>query len=159
MSPRLIRVPQQHPQQQLRICSHLNMPLLLVVIVLLFLSLAVERVQGWGTIGHEMVANIAYDRLTNRTRQTVVKILLGDNSTNPTNGTYDAGSPLADVADWADRVSYKSRDGLDWMDDDGDGGDDGMKDLTVPLYCTTVSNPRHDDIFVGEILLPLVSTN
>jgi hypothetical protein len=67
---------------------------------ILTLSLGVASVTGWGTEGHEMVANVAYERLTPQTRQAVLSIL------GHTNGTEDAGSPLAAVADWADRVRY-----------------------------------------------------
>ena len=53
---------------------------------------------AWGKIGHEMVANIAYQRLSNPSRQTVHAILGNTNNAE--------GSPLAAVADWADRVRY-----------------------------------------------------
>jgi hypothetical protein len=74
--------------------------MVLRLLSILTLSLGVASVTGWGTEGHEMVANVAYERLTPQTREAVLSIL------GPTNGTEDAGSPLAAVADWADRVRY-----------------------------------------------------
>jgi hypothetical protein len=67
----------------------------------LFLSTMLVPVSGWGTIGHEVVANLAWHRLSNQTRQAIQDILGNDDDTN---GTDVAGSPLASVADWADRV-------------------------------------------------------
>ena len=53
---------------------------------------------AWGKTGHEMVANLAYARLSKEAQQAVVTILGNRNDT--------FGSPLAAVADWADRVRY-----------------------------------------------------
>jgi hypothetical protein len=64
------------------------------------LFLSIVTVSGWGTVGHEVVANLAWQRLSNQTRQAIQDILGHDD----TNGTEVAGSPLASVADWADRV-------------------------------------------------------
>lgn len=55
---------------------------------------------AWGTTGHEIVANIAWNRLNNLTQDLVTGIL------GPVNGTEEAGSPLAAVADWADQVRF-----------------------------------------------------
>jgi hypothetical protein len=68
-------------------------------LALLTLISLFESACGWGTVGHEIVANLAYHRLTNETKQAVLEIL------GPSNDT-DAGSPLAAVADWADQVRY-----------------------------------------------------
>jgi hypothetical protein len=58
--------------------------------------------RGWGQTGHEMVANIAYERLSKETQDAIKAILRGYNHTRD----KDAGSPLAVVANWADRVKY-----------------------------------------------------
>jgi hypothetical protein len=68
-------------------------------LILLTLHSLLDTACGWGTLGHEMVANLAYHRLTNETKQAVQDIL------GPVNATL-AGSPLAAVADWADQVRY-----------------------------------------------------
>lgn len=59
---------------------------------------SIPTVIAWGKIGHEMVANIAWSRLSNDTKTWVSSVL----------DIHDvrAGSPLADVADWADIVRY-----------------------------------------------------
>ena len=64
------------------------------------LLLGIHSVAAWGKIGHEMVANLAYARLSKEVQQAVVSILGNRNDT--------FGSPLAAVADWADRVRYTS---------------------------------------------------
>jgi S1/P1 Nuclease len=68
------------------------------------LSMMLVPASGWGTIGHEVVANLAWHRLSNHTRQAIQDILGNDDE----NGTEVAGSPLASVADWADRVRTKN---------------------------------------------------
>ena len=68
-------------------------------LALLTLISLLDPACGWGTVGHEMVANLAYHRLTNETKQAIQGIL------GPSNDT-SAGSPLAAVADWADQVRY-----------------------------------------------------
>jgi hypothetical protein len=78
-------------------------------------------VAGWGTLGHEMVANIAWHRINDGTKAWIEDIL------GPQNNTEEAGSPLAAVADWADRVRYfKPWSGplhyIDVRDDLYDGG-------------------------------------
>lgn len=62
--------------------------------------IGIHSVSAWGKIGHEMVANLAYTRLSREAQQAVVTILGNENDT--------FGSPLAAVADWADRVRYTS---------------------------------------------------
>lgn len=78
-------------------------------------------VEGWGTLGHEIVANIAWNRLgvsrkqgqhhqekkdqQHDTRTSPIQDWL-INITGPLNGTDVAGSPLAAIADWADRVRH-----------------------------------------------------
>lgn len=53
---------------------------------------------AWGKLGHEMVANVAWHRLSNETKSWVSSVL----------GAVDTaeGSPLAAVASWADTVRY-----------------------------------------------------
>jgi len=79
-------------------------------ILLLALCVAVD---GWGKLGHEIVANLAWKLLTNQTRSSLTKIL----EANHTN--YDAMlqlrspqddptcpdcSPIGMIADWADQI-------------------------------------------------------
>ena len=68
-----------------------------ILIVSVCLSLIPNGVFGWGTIGHEMIANLAWEQLCNDTRD-VIQTILG-----PVNSTQ-TGSPLAAIADWADQV-------------------------------------------------------
>jgi hypothetical protein len=65
----------------------------------LVLVLTPQQVHAWGKIGHEMVANIAWSRLSNST-QTWVATALGPIHHD------DVGSPLAAVSTWADRVRF-----------------------------------------------------
>ena len=69
-----------------------------IVVCLSLLLLPPTGVLAWGKIGHEMVANVAWYRLSNET-QTWISTILGVEEMN-------AGSPLAEVADWADVVRY-----------------------------------------------------
>lgn len=71
----------------------------MVLTVGFLLLLLPHHVHAWGKVGHEMVANIAWSRLSNST-QTWVASVLGP--------TYhdDVGSPLAAVSTWADRVRF-----------------------------------------------------
>ena len=80
--------------------STIMLPLSFIMVTTILLPTGVN---GWGTIGHEMVGNIAYDRLTNQTRQAILKIL--DNYTSP-DSIDEAGTPLGAIADWADRVRF-----------------------------------------------------
>jgi len=58
-----------------------------------------QGTHGWGIVGHEMVANIAWYRLSNETKAWVSSVLGNVN-------TKQAGSPLAAVSTWADQVRY-----------------------------------------------------
>jgi hypothetical protein len=69
-----------------------------LLLVLVASICCIDTASAWGKVGHEMVANIAYKRLSNPARQMVHAILGTTNNTE--------GSPLAAVADWADRVRY-----------------------------------------------------
>lgn len=62
-------------------------------------------VDAWGTDGHQMVANIAWSRLSNKTQAWVRSILMAT-STNTNTSTGSLDSPLADIANWADTVRY-----------------------------------------------------
>lgn len=74
-----------------------------ISIILLFL-LSVSRALAWGKVGHDMVANLAYERLSNETQEAVKNILRkSDGSYGDDDG---AGSPLASVANWADKVRF-----------------------------------------------------
>ena len=81
-----------------------SLPSVLLFALVLALKTSNNCVSGWGKIGHEMIGNVAWQRLSNSTKDAVRSILLRKD------GTYgdhdDAGSPLASVADWADMVRY-----------------------------------------------------
>ena len=64
-------------------------------------------VDAWGKDGHQMVANIAWSRLSNETQAWVRSILMADtNTSSSSSSTGSLDSPLADVANWADTVRY-----------------------------------------------------
>ncbi len=69
------------------------------IVVSLIMPMAVV---AWGEYGHEIVANVAWHRLSDTAREAVTDLL------NMTNATLivETGSPLAAVANWADRVRY-----------------------------------------------------
>ena len=71
------------------------MKLLYPLLVLLLPQLC----SSWGTVGHEVIANLAWNLLTNDAQRWVQQILnvTIENSTQ---------TPLGDVADWADRVRH-----------------------------------------------------
>lgn len=74
------------------------------ILAFLYFIVPVPGTMAWGKIGHQMVANLAWRRLSNETQATINKILIRED------GTYgdddDAGSPLASVANWADKVRF-----------------------------------------------------
>jgi hypothetical protein len=59
-------------------------------------------VSAWGEYGHEIVANLAWGRLSFATQRRITAVL------NITNATLieETGSPLAAVANWADNVRH-----------------------------------------------------
>jgi hypothetical protein len=70
-----------------------------------FTLLVVDRivhVKAWGKDGHEVVANIAYNLLTEATKEAAYNILFPSDDFNAT----EHQSPLAAVANWADKVRY-----------------------------------------------------
>lgn len=69
--------------------------------ILLCLSLFIHTSFAWGTLGHEMIGNLAWHRLSPSAKSWVQEILhvvemSGD----------DDNSPLGKVADWADQVRH-----------------------------------------------------
>lgn len=72
--------------------------MLLSMFLLSVLLLVSPTVDAWGKYGHQMVANIAWSRLSNETQAWIRSTLAIDKES--------MGSPLADVADWADVVRY-----------------------------------------------------
>jgi len=73
------------------------------VFILASLLLLFPRVEAWGKIGHQIVANIAYNRLDQDKREKIDIIL---NFTDFETQGFD--NQLAAVADWADTVRYVS---------------------------------------------------
>jgi hypothetical protein len=59
--------------------------------------------EAWGTLGHEMVGNLAWHRLTESTQTWVKELLIVT-----TRGSKEdpSLSPLARVADWADQIRH-----------------------------------------------------
>eukprot|EP00978_Attheya_sp_CCMP212_P025082 scaffold80008_cov47-Attheya_sp.AAC.4 len=73
--------------------------------VVSFLVTSKHGVEAWGKDGHQIVANIAYQRLSPATQDAVKDILRReDGSYGDDDAT--AGSPLASVASWADKVRF-----------------------------------------------------
>jgi hypothetical protein len=65
-----------------------------------FLVLLLPRFcNAWGTVGHEVIANVAWNLLTNET-QDWVRVVLNDTADDSNQ------SPLGMVADWADAVRH-----------------------------------------------------
>jgi hypothetical protein len=58
---------------------------------------------AWGTIGHEIVANVAWRLLSNETQAWAKEILEWNDTTVEDDNN---NSPLGAVADWADRVRH-----------------------------------------------------
>eukprot|EP00525_Craspedostauros_australis_P002272 CAMPEP_0198129936 /NCGR_PEP_ID=MMETSP1442-20131203/52827_1 /TAXON_ID= /ORGANISM="Craspedostauros australis, Strain CCMP3328" /LENGTH=398 /DNA_ID=CAMNT_0043790439 /DNA_START=269 /DNA_END=1465 /DNA_ORIENTATION=+ len=100
-------------------------------VVAMHLSCAIPRTQAWGTEGHEIVANIAYERLSQDAKD-FVQAILGN-----MNNTKEAGSPLAAVADWADRVRpyYHWSGALHYIDVSDDQIDGGCPINTTNAQC------------------------
>lgn len=101
---------------------------LCVLVQVLLLLLRSTRCHGWGTIGHEVVANVAWAALSAEAR-TWVTLLLSSNGTSSFPATttirhandqdasnsrattlktiqQEDNSPLGEVADWADQVRH-----------------------------------------------------
>ena len=70
--------------------------------LLILLASVPASVTAWGEYGHEIVANIAWARLSSTTQAKLSAML------NVTNTTLiqETGSPLAAVANWADHVRH-----------------------------------------------------
>lgn len=74
--------------------------------LLLVLSLQLATyTAGWGKDGHELVGNLAYRMLSDKTKDMVDKILVDHPLPRTTTST---NTPLGDVADWADQVRIHS---------------------------------------------------
>lgn len=69
---------------------------------LVLLSSLPSLSSAWGEFGHEIVANLAWRRLSSTTQHKIATIL------NITNATLidETGSPMAAVANWADHVRH-----------------------------------------------------
>lgn len=77
-------------------------PLAAFVVAFVVVFVVAVPVAAWGEYGHEVVANVAWHRLSAEARASVSALL------NVTNSTLvdEAGSPLAAVANWADQVRH-----------------------------------------------------
>jgi len=59
---------------------------------------------AWGSEGHAIIANIAYNRLSHETKGVITDILFPDGDYNYT--AHGFASPMAAVASWADSARY-----------------------------------------------------
>ena len=80
----------------------LSLSSLVVVVPVIFLTTC-PQVTAWGREGHEIVANIAYNILTEATKDASYRVLFPSDDFNATD---DHTSPLAAVANWADKVRF-----------------------------------------------------
>mmetsp|Transcript_56036 Transcript_56036/g.67267 ORF Transcript_56036/g.67267 Transcript_56036/m.67267 type:complete len:191 (-) Transcript_56036:370-942(-) len=69
--------------------------------LLLLITLLPTPSQSWGRDGHEIIGNIAYNRLTSSARE-AINIILGNITTDS-----DSNTPLGAMADWADQIRNK----------------------------------------------------
>lgn len=96
--------------------SAFSLLFVLTIIIVYLLIFQTTDVDAWGSDGHEIIANIAYSRLSREARAAVNTILIGSQflkgpiNTNKSRmrikSASSSNSPLADVADWADKVRY-----------------------------------------------------
>lgn len=80
-----------------------------LMIELAFL-MKIEQSYSWGMDGHEIIGNIAYERLSTKSQEKACAILSKNNDNKPLFGDDDGQSCLGRVADWADEYKY-SHDG------------------------------------------------
>lgn len=94
----------------------------LLLLVSYFTILKPTTIHAWGKDGHQIVANIAYNRLSPSSRAAVDKIL------NITIYPYSTQTPLGVVADWADEYRQKEKwsEQLHYID---------IPDETLPMGC------------------------
>lgn len=89
---------------------------------------------GWGKKGHAIVANIAYNRLSQETKYIVSRILFPDGNYN--HAAHGFASPLEAVASWADSArftkEYSWTAPLHYID---------IKDLSLAGGCPSTSTP------------------
>jgi hypothetical protein len=80
-----------------------------MIFIRTFLSISISTffysgvVHSWGKLGHEIVANMAWSRLTTPTKRWINEILNQEVSSFQKSSS---GSPLAYVSNWADIVRY-----------------------------------------------------
>ncbi|GKY95136.1 hypothetical protein MPSEU_000477500 [Mayamaea pseudoterrestris] len=88
--------------------NHRQLPLFqrIIIIGLPFFALP-HSVQAWGKEGHQIVANLAWDLISNDT-QTKLYDIIASSSYGIDKDCNDKCSPLAQVADWADTARYSS---------------------------------------------------
>ena len=88
--------------------------LLMVLTTLIFylLLFSTPAADAWGSDGHEIIANIAYHRLSHQARTSVNKILngnhyfIGKKRDQKRIKMSATNTPLGEIATWADRVRY-----------------------------------------------------
>lgn len=85
----------------------------LTTLIVYLLVVNPHETEAWGRDGHEIVANVAYRRLSRSARAEINAILLSPSSNDDRRRgdvehqqDDDGDTPLARVADWPDRVRY-----------------------------------------------------
>lgn len=87
-----------------------------------------DTVHGWGTVGHEVIGEIAWSRLSAYAQLAVKDILHSSDSCYPRRNSSLLPSPLAQVSTWADYIRYVP--GYDW---------------TTPLHYINVQEKSYQD--------------
>ena len=82
---------------------------LVLFIIELTCLMNIELSYSWGTDGHEIIGNIAYERLSTKSQEKACAILSMNDDNDPLFGD-DGQSCLGRIADWADAYKY-SHDG------------------------------------------------
>lgn len=73
----------------------------LISSLVLCFCLCVDLVDGWGKVGHEIIANLAYGLLSEKAKNAVDQLLDVKNM-------EESETPMGSVASWADRMRYTS---------------------------------------------------
>ena len=114
----------------------MNRPLLLF---LLACALPIDVCRAWGKLGHQTVANVAWDLLDESTRHQIQQVLDGSAEPQVHSICAEPCSPLAFVADWADDARYSRywhwTGGLHYVD---------IQDDSMPSECMNDQTGNHD---------------
>lgn len=106
---------------------HLTCSAFSLMIYYIVLS-GIDTVHGWGTVGHEVVGEIAWSRLSAYAQLAVNDILSSSDDCYPRKNSSLLPSPLAQVSTWADYIRYIP--GYDW---------------TTPLHYINIPEKSYQD--------------